>query len=99
MTNKSCGQLAHIFSADCIGPRLKLRLYIVAVCSLLTYGCESWALTDKVIHKINGANSRMLARVTGNSVRQEARAYTTSYDIIKHMHTRHETKVVAADTA
>ena len=27
----------------------------------------------------------MLARVTGNSVRQEARAYTTSYDIIKHI--------------
>ena len=39
------------------------------------------------MRKINGVNSRMLARVTGNSVRQEARACTTSYDIIKHIHT------------
>ena len=37
------------------------------------------------MRKINGANSRMLAPVTGNSVRQEARACTTSYDIIKHI--------------
>ena len=46
MTNKCCGQLSHIFRANCIGPHLKLRLYIVDVCSLLTYGCESWVLTD-----------------------------------------------------
>ena len=85
MVTKRCGQLSHIFNSNSIGPRLKLRLYIVAVCSLLTYGCESWALTEKVMRKINGANSRMLARVTGNNVRQEARACTTSYDIIKHI--------------
>ena len=85
MATKRCGQLSHIFNSNSIGPRLKLRLYIVAVCSLLTYGCESWALTEKVMRKINGANSRMLARVTGNDVRQEARACTTSYDVIKHI--------------
>ena len=75
MANKRCGQLSHIFSSSCIGPRLKLRLYIVAVCSLLTYGCESWALTDKVMRKINGANRRMLARVTAHTHNQTYPCY------------------------
>ena len=34
---------------------------------------------------LNGANSQMLSRVTGKSVQQEARADTTSYDLLKHI--------------
>ena len=40
LTMKRCDQLKHIFDSPEIEPRLKIRLYTVAVCSLLTYGCE-----------------------------------------------------------
>ena len=60
-----CSKLRHVFNSDKISLRLKLRLYEAAVCSLLTYGCESWDLSDKVLCAINGANSRMLSRITG----------------------------------
>ena len=53
----------------------------------MTYGCESWTITDKVQRRLNGVNSRMLSRITGNSVQSEARRVTTSFDIIKHVKT------------
>ena len=85
MATKRCAQLKHIFDSPNIGPRLKIRLYAVAVCSLLTYGCESWTLTDRVKRRINGANSQMLARITGHSVCEEARPATTSFDVVRHI--------------
>ena len=62
---------------------------IVAVCSLITYGCEAWTLSEKVMRQLNGANSQMLSRITGQTVRQEARSCTTSHDIhvLKHIRT------------
>ena len=56
--------------------------------SLLTYGCESWTLTDDVMRKLNGANSRMLSRITGKDIRTEARSATASFDIVKHIRIR-----------
>ena len=85
MAMTRCGQLSHLFADPNLGPRLKLRLYKVAVCSLLIYGCESWNLSDKVLRQINGANSSMLARFTGQTQRQEARRATTSYDLVRHI--------------
>ena len=74
-----------MFDSPNIGPRLKLRLYAVGICTLMTYGCESWTLTKEVCRQLNGANSLMLSRVTGNPVRQEARAATTSHDLLRHV--------------
>ena len=34
---------------------------------------------------LNGANSLMLSRITGNSVQQEARADTTSYNLLNQI--------------
>ena len=79
------GQLSHLFDSPELGKRLKLRLYKVAVCSLLMYGCESWVLTNKVLRQLNGANSSMLARITGQSVREEARRATTSFDLVRQI--------------
>ena len=79
------GQLSHIFDSPEIGKRLKLRLYKVAICSLLMYGCESWVLTGKVLRQLNGANSSMLARITGQSIREEARRATTSFDLVRQI--------------
>ena len=78
---KRCGQLRHLFDSSNLGPIIIIRLYTAAVCSLLTYGCESWTLTNKVLRMLNGANSQMLSRVTGRSVRDEARPNTTIYNL------------------
>ena len=83
-----CGKLGHMFDSPDLGPWLKIRLYSAAVVSLLTYGCESWNLTQKVMRKLNGCNSQMLARITGHSVREEARSATASFDLVKTIRIR-----------
>ena len=88
MAMTRCGKLSHMFDSPALGPWLKVRLYTVAVVSLLTYGCESWNLTDDVMRKLNGANSQMLSRITGNDIRTEARPATSSFDIVKHIRVR-----------
>ena len=79
-----CGKLSHMFDSPELGPWLKIRLYVAEVVSLMTYGCESWTLTEDVMHKLNGCNSQMLSRITGNDIRTEARSATSNFDIVKH---------------
>ena len=83
-----CGKLGHLFDSPALGPWLKVRLYTAAVVSLLTYGCESWFLTEEVMRKLNVCNSQMLSRITGNDVRTEARSTTSSFDVVKHIRVR-----------
>ena len=85
MAFKRCGQLKHLFNSPDLGPWLKVRLYSAAVCSLLTYGCEAWTLTEKVLRKINGANSQMLASFTGQNIHQEAKPATCNHNITLHI--------------
>ena len=68
-----CGQLRSIFDSVDLSLHIKIRLYVAAVCSLLTYGSETWTLCEATARRINGANSIMLARITGNTFRQEVR--------------------------
>ena len=79
------GQLGHLFDSPELGKRLKIRLYKVAVCSLLMYGCESWMLTNKVLRQLNGANSSMLTRITDQSIREETRRTTISFDLVRQI--------------
>ena len=88
MTMERCRKLGHLFDSPDLGPRLKLRLYQASIVSLLTYGCESWNLTQDVMRKLNGCNSQMLARITGNEVSFEARSTTSSFDVVKHVRIR-----------
>ena len=83
-----CGQLRNILDSDKIGIKLKLRLYEASVCSLLTFGCETWSLNKQVLGMINGANSRMLARFTGKSIPAEARPATCSLNLIHRIRQR-----------
>ena len=66
--------------------KVKLCLYEAAVCSLLTYGCETWNLDAHTIRRINGANSTMIARFTGQSI--HTRPLTTSFDLVKKIRGR-----------
>ena len=83
-----CGKLRHVLDAPKLSVGLKLRLYKAAVCSILTYGCETWRLTPSVMRRINGANSKMLARFTGKSIPQEARTTSSTFDLVKHIRIR-----------
>ena len=75
------GKLRHVFGSKHIPMATKLRLYAAAVGSLFTYGSEAWALTEKVLRRLNGANSRLLSHFTNKSIPEEARAATTSYNL------------------
>ena len=88
MAMSRCGRLRNIFDSQVIGPWLKIRLYNALVCSLLTYGCESWTFTDRVMRKLNHANSLMLSTITGRSVQEEASSTTASFDLVRHIRVR-----------
>ena len=83
-----CGELHNVFNSKSLRVRLRIRLYEAAVCSILTYGGETWVLTDTIKRKINGVNSKMVARITGRSITQEARASTYTLDLVKKIRHR-----------
>ena len=76
-----CGKLRHIFDSPDLSMSIKLRLYVAAVCSLLTYGAETWNLNEAVLSKLRGANGTMLARITGRPISKETNQRTTSFDL------------------
>ena len=82
MAYARCGKLRHVLDSPDLSVSLKLRLYQAAVCSVLTYGCETWTLSPVVMKMLNGANSKMLARFTGKSIPQEARHISSSYNLV-----------------
>ena len=75
------GQLRHVMGSRHIKMATKIALYNAAVVSLFTYGSEGWALTTKTLQRLNGANSRLLHHFSGKTIREEARALTTSFDL------------------
>ena len=83
-----CDKLHHIFVSKEISLKLKFRLYEVTVCSLLTYGCETWTLCDKTMRCLDGADSRMLTHITGQRVRAETRLRTTSFNLVRQIRIR-----------
>ena len=87
-----CGKLLHVFDSPRVSLKVKLRLYETTVCSLLTYGCETWDLdvtAATIMRKINGTNnSLMLVKITGRSIPTEARPLTTSFNLVKKIRER-----------
>ena len=64
-----------------------MRLYKSSVCSILTYGSEAWRLTPNVCAALNGANSSMVSKITGRTIRDEATDGKT-FDLIKWIRAR-----------
>ena len=77
-----------MFDSPHLSNHLKIRLYIAAVISLMTYGCESWLLDQQCMKALNGANSKMLARITGETVQSQARSATARFDVVKNVRKR-----------
>ena len=62
----------HIWKDHRLPVTMKLRLYICAICSTFSHACEAWDLTDRVLKKINGFNSRCLHVISKKSYRDTA---------------------------
>ena len=80
--------MRHIWRSSDLHIRLRMRLYISSVCSILAYGSEAWNLTRDVISKINGANSRMVSVITGKSAHEETSEGTRSFDLVRAIRAR-----------
>ena len=61
---------------------------MAAVCSVLSYGCETWDLNESTMRRLNNANSKMLARITGRIIPTEARPMSTSYNFVRNIRIR-----------
>ena len=82
MARQRHGKMRHVWDSSRLHVWLKLRLYIAGVCSVMVYGSETWTLTPAVQRLLNGANSQMVAKITGNTIRAEASAATRTYDLV-----------------
>ena len=49
---------------------------------------ETWSFNPRTLRRLNGANSRMLSRITGRSIQTEARASTTTFNFTLHLRRR-----------
>ena len=58
----------HLFDSPKFDLHLKLRMYQVVICSLITHGCEAWRLDSRTIRMLNNDNSIMLSRITDNII-------------------------------
>ena len=79
---KRCGQLRQVFSSPDIPLQLKINVYKSAVMSVLTYDCEAWSFTKAAQARINGANARCLARLTGRSIHAESSPRSQTFDLV-----------------
>ena len=85
---KTAGKMRNIWASKHVPLQLKLRIYKTGVCSQLAYGSEAWLLNADTIRIINGVNSRMLHRITGKTIHEEASSETRTFDIIAWIRAR-----------
>ena len=88
MARVRAGKLRHIWSATQLTMTLKMRLYISACCSILTYGSEAWCLDERTCKALRGANSQMLSIITGKTPHQEASAKWRTFDLVAWIRAR-----------
>lgn len=88
MAFSCCDKLRHVLDSPDLSVPLKLRLYQAAVCSVLSYGCETWTLYPAVMRTINGVNNRMIVRFTGKTIPQEARKVSCGFDLVRAIRVR-----------
>ena len=54
----------------------------------LVYGSEAWCLDEKACAILNGANSKMMDRITGKTIRDEASKATRTFDVVSWIRAR-----------
>ena len=88
MARQRHGKMRHVWASNKLHPKLKMRLYVAGVCSVMVYGVEAWTLTPAVTRFLNGANSQMVAQITGKTIREEATTATKTYDLMASIRAR-----------
>ena len=81
MAQQRHGKMRHIWKSGHLHVRLKMRLHVTAVGSIMTYGAEAWLLNDETKRALNGANSKMVSNITGRTPHEEASKGKT-YDVV-----------------
>ena len=61
-------QLGSIWHSASLSVKVKLRLYVAGVASVLVYGSECWDLADSTCSAVRAWNARRLATLTGRSI-------------------------------
>ena len=79
-----CGALRHVFDSK-IPVGMKIKLYKVAITSLLAYGSEAWRLDERTRARIN---VRCLARFTDKTNHEEASSRTRTFDLVYEIRLR-----------
>ena len=87
-TVSTAGKMRAIWESKSIPLRLKMRIYKTGVCSRLTYGADAWRLDPRTCATLNGANSRMVARITNRTPHEEASAETRTFDVVRWIRAR-----------
>ena len=82
MAQQRHGKMRHIWKSGHLHQRLKMRLYVAAVCSVMTYGAEAWQLDEGTWRALNGANSKMVSGITGRAVHDEVKKDGKTYDLV-----------------
>ena len=57
------------------------------MCTQLVYGSKAWNLDEEAVRTLNGVNSKLLHRITGRPVQEEARD-GRSFDLVRWIRTR-----------
>jgi hypothetical protein len=60
---RACGRLSQLWKSKSLSRKLKERLFIATVESVLLYGCEAWTVTPKISKQLDGCYTRMLRSV------------------------------------
>ena len=79
MATKRFGQLRHLWQDKL---NLWLRLYKSCVCSILTYGSETWRIDEQTRKTLNGANASMVSVLTGKTPHQDVSSKWKTFDIV-----------------
>ncbi len=76
MNPSGYADLRRLLTASRLPKDLRLRLLNASVISTLLYGCEAGKLSAQARGKLNGTVSKMLSRITGRTIADEARKPT-----------------------
>ena len=81
--------MRHIWGDKVLHKNLRMRLYKYksSVCSILTYGSETWTLTKGVCAALNAVNSSMVSVITDRSIREEVSDGKT-FDLLRWIRAR-----------
>ncbi len=69
--------LSRVLTETRLSKDLRLRLWRSSVVLSLMQGCEAWEITQDVKQKLNGIVPKMLAKITGRSIAEEANEETS----------------------